>query len=641
MPDWTGAIRSRLSGLSIDPATRGGRRRGAVPACHRALRRARHGRRGAGGGVPHRRRRARLGLAPDRARDGAAAGASSAPPAAEPGFRVGSLWKDLAYGARRLRSDPGFSVVAILSRARHRREHRDLPIARRRPAAHASRVAARGARHRAVADPPTGRTGWFSGRYAQITSLQWDRIRQSTQAFSSVAAWSSQSLNRSSGGEAHYADVLWASGPLFETLGVRPLFGRVLSDADDRVGCASGAAVVSEPFWRQEFGASPAALGRTITLEGHPFEIVGVTPASFFGLDVGRRFEVALPLCAEALFGEKTRTKEPSAWWLAVVGRLKPGWTISRASADLRSISPALFRATVPPNYDAVEAKQYVRFQLEAESASGGFSSLRNRYADPLSLLLGLSGLVLLIALREPRQPHGRPRQRPAARDRGAARSRRLPGTADPTAPRRELGARVRGRARRRRPCAGVEPRARVVPDDSGRASLRGPPSRRPALRLYRRARRGDVPALRTSPGAPGRSHAAARGDEVRRPRNRGKRGARRDPPGSRRLTGVVVARAPRRGAPLRPHAAQSPLARRGLSARSHPRDRRGPRALEDPRRRAKRSQAAAARTAPGDSRRHLGRAGVHRPRERQRLEREHPHRGLELSRGESRTSIG
>ena len=76
----------------------------------------------------------------------------------------------------------------------------------------------------------------------------------------------------------------------------------------------------------------------------------------------------------------------------------KPGWTVARASAQVRAQSPGIFRETVPPAYDAVDKKRYLEFRLEATPASTGLSSLRRQYADPLWLLLGISGLVPLIA---------------------------------------------------------------------------------------------------------------------------------------------------------------------------------------------------------------------------------------------------
>ena len=115
-------------------------------------------------------------------------------------------------------------------------------------------------------------------------------------------------------------------------------------------------------------------------------------------MEVGLSFDVALPTCAEDLLAEKPRTKRRSAWWLAALGRLAPGWTPEKAQTHLAAISKGIFESTLPEDYDATRAKNYLSFQLMARPASTGFSDLREDYSDPLWLLLGISALVLLIA---------------------------------------------------------------------------------------------------------------------------------------------------------------------------------------------------------------------------------------------------
>jgi predicted permease len=116
-------------------------------------------------------------------------------------------------------------------------------------------------------------------------------------------------------------------------------------------------------------------------------------------MEVGRSFDVAVPLCARRVLQPPPPNIDDRAfWWLAAHGRLSPGWTADRATAALTTRSPALFAATVPPGYGADDATAYKAFTLRAEDAAGGFSTLRNRYATPLTLLLGIAGLVLLIA---------------------------------------------------------------------------------------------------------------------------------------------------------------------------------------------------------------------------------------------------
>ena len=93
--------------------------------------------------------------------------------------------------------------------------------------------------------------------------------------------------------------------------------GSVARD-DDRRGCAAPPAVLSYGFWQREYGGSPSAIGRTLTLDGHSFDIVGVTPPQFFGVEVGRAFDVAVPLCAEPFSrGAHSGLDKPDVWFLA------------------------------------------------------------------------------------------------------------------------------------------------------------------------------------------------------------------------------------------------------------------------------------------------------------------------------------
>src|SRR6185436_12133816 len=105
---------------------------------------------------------------------------------------------------------------------------------------------------------------------------------------------------------------------------------------DDRRGCGPRGVVISDGFWRSYFGAQDSAIGAPLTVLGRPFEVIGVTRPEFFGVEVGRRFDIALPLCAAALWGNSL--DERHVWWLRVMGRLKPGWSATAASEHVRAI---------------------------------------------------------------------------------------------------------------------------------------------------------------------------------------------------------------------------------------------------------------------------------------------------------------
>jgi putative ABC transport system permease protein len=309
-----------------------------------------------------------------------------------------TLGQDLRYALRLLRLEPGFFSVAILSLA--------LGIGANTAIFHL--LDAVRLRALPVANPQElvevemnsdHRSGNFSSRRADFTYALWDQLRTHQQAFSGLFAWSAHWFNIAPGGEVHLIQGLYASGDFFRTLGVVPALGRVFSIGDDRPGCGSPAAVLSYSFWQREYGGHASAIGRKILLDRKPFEIVGVAQAGFFGVEVGRTFDVAVPVCAEPLInGENAHTPKRHHWWLAVTGRLKPGWNLAQARAHLDAISSGLFEATVPPNFTPDNVKTYLALKLAAHPGGSGVSDLREDYQDPLLILLGIAALVLVIA---------------------------------------------------------------------------------------------------------------------------------------------------------------------------------------------------------------------------------------------------
>ncbi|MGH9727578.1 MAG: ABC transporter permease [Candidatus Acidiferrales bacterium] len=314
---------------------------------------------------------------------------------------MGELVQDIRYGLRMLGKSPGFAAVAILT----------LALGIGANAAIFQLIDAVRLRTLPVKDPQTlaivhiNKNHWgsgnFNGPYAEFSFPLWQQVEQRQHTFSNIAAWGEGQRNLATGGEVDNARIIWTSGEFFQTLGVQSFLGRLISSADDQTGCAGGVDL-SYAFWQRRYGGSAAVLGKTLTLDGHPFPILGVTPPSFYGVSVGERFDVAIPICAEPIIGGKfsriTGDRPRESWWLSVFGRLKPGSTLSSATAQLSTIMPAALQETIPPQYDANGVKHYLAYKLEARSAANGFSAMREDASDPLWLLLGLSGLVLLIA---------------------------------------------------------------------------------------------------------------------------------------------------------------------------------------------------------------------------------------------------
>jgi putative ABC transport system permease protein len=309
------------------------------------------------------------------------------------------LWSDLRYGIRLLRLNPGFATAAILSLALG--IGANTAIFQLLDAVRLRTLPVRDPQGLALikVDHPHNRTGDFVTRWPTMTYPQFEEIQKVQQGFSAVATWAPESMNLARGGEVHNAQGLWVSGGFFGMLGVQPLMGRLFRESDDYTGCGASSAVVSYSFWQREYGGAADAIGRQLYVDGHSFQIVGVTPPAFYGAEIGRQYDIALPNCAEPLIhGEEAFLTKRSTWWLVIVGRLKPGWSVEKAAAQLRAVSPQVFVATLPSTFSPDDAKTYLGFNLVALPGATGLSDLRDSYENPLWLLLGLAGLVLLIA---------------------------------------------------------------------------------------------------------------------------------------------------------------------------------------------------------------------------------------------------
>jgi predicted permease len=315
-------------------------------------------------------------------------------------FLLETLLRDLRQGARTLARSPGFTIVAMLLltlgigantamfQLLNALALRPLPVA------HPEELV-----EIRLPDEDLDRARGGFARYPALTHPIWEHFRDRQEAFSHVFAWADDAFNLAPSGEVRLARGLWVSGDFFTALGVTPAAGRLLSPSDDRRGCGLPGAVVSYDFWQRELGGDRLLAGRTLTVNGHRVEVLGVAAEGFFGVKVGQTFDVAVPLCSIATMRPQVNVLDSgTTWWLTVMGRLKPGGTAERADAHTRAISPPIFSATLAPNYPAVSVDSYRAFQLTTRLAGGGISTLRETYTRPLRLLLAMTGAVLLMA---------------------------------------------------------------------------------------------------------------------------------------------------------------------------------------------------------------------------------------------------
>ncbi len=305
--------------------------------------------------------------------------------------RVEASMQDLRDAFRALKASPVVSAVAVLSLALGIGANTaifsilDTLVLRTLPVTEPQQLAQLG----------------LGGDNTSLTNPIWEQIREREALVDGAFAWSTARFNLAQGGPAEMIDGVWASGAYFDVMGVPALLGRTFTRDDDRRGGgpAGPVAVISYKYWQQRFGGAADVVGRSMTIERVPFTIIGVTGPQFFGAEVGRTFDVAIPLGAEPIIrGKESALDRRSNWWLSVVVRRKPGQTLDAATAALRGIQPQLREATMPDHYRPEDRKNYLSEPFTLNDASTGQSSLRSRYQAPLTAIMVVVGLVLLIA---------------------------------------------------------------------------------------------------------------------------------------------------------------------------------------------------------------------------------------------------
>lgn len=230
------------------------------------------------------------------------------------------------------------------------------------------------------------------------------RLRQEPGVLSDVFAFSPKEFNFNAGGQAEVVSGQVVSGNYYNALGVSAIAGRTISDADDNPS-ATPVAVLSHRFWTNRFGNDPLVIGKQVNINNVAFTIVGVTPAGFSGTsNVGSAQDVSIPIAWEQqVAGEQSNMVGAGIWWLRLMGRLQPGATVEQAGVALAGP----FQQSVLEHRAGRQARSQTPLRtvdpkdlprLGIDSGSQGEMDARTGFAQPLRLLMGVVGLVLLIA---------------------------------------------------------------------------------------------------------------------------------------------------------------------------------------------------------------------------------------------------
>ena len=245
------------------------------------------------------------------------------------------------------------------------------------------------------------------GRRSRATYQEFVQLQAQATGFTSVMASMSgmdELEARVGGGEPERVTVRLVSGSYFSTLGVPAIAGRTFDARTEPAAGTAPYAVISHQYWQRRFGGGQDAIGRTMTFRGGVVSIVGVMPASFFGETVGDRPDAWIPLAMQPTLspGRNWLRDEPGSvekiMWLHIFGRLAPGVSLERAQASANLV----FQQGLIPYYaslaDADTRTRYLQQHFEATPAATGASAIRGSFAEPLAVMLGAAGLVLLIA---------------------------------------------------------------------------------------------------------------------------------------------------------------------------------------------------------------------------------------------------
>ena len=320
-----------------------------------------------------------------------------------------TLIQDLRFAVRGLRKNPAFSSIAILTLALGIGANtalfsvmnalllRNLPV--------------RDPQHLVVLSDP-GHSGMENGtetgeRFA-FTYHEFEELRDNNQVFSSIFALDSsvieQPVATTDKAEGTQTAISMISGDYFSTLGVQPLMGRTFSAEVDHGRSQFPQAVVSYAFWQQRMHRNPAVIGSKIRVRQTLFDVIGVMPREFTGIAVGEAPEVYVPLTMQqAVVPGLDWLTQPAEsisrrMFLHVVGRLKPGVTLAQANSSINVTFHNLLKVDGDAIADANVRSQITEGHIVARDARQGLSELRKEYTKPLGVLMGLVGLLLLLA---------------------------------------------------------------------------------------------------------------------------------------------------------------------------------------------------------------------------------------------------
>jgi predicted permease len=319
------------------------------------------------------------------------------------------LWRDLRFGARQLLRNPILTCIGITSLALGIGANTavftaakavlfdSLPV----DAPDQLRMLTWVSGHERPVPPVWGDV--WSDESGGLTSNAFsypvfEELRAKRDAVQDFIAFKDVPLTATVDGQSDMINGELITGTGLQSLGIKAALGRTLTLADDTVAGSEPVAVISQGYWVQRFARSQSVIGEHIFLNGVPVTIVGVCGGRFAGLQTGNVSQIFLPLTLQPLVVPRAQNSSvsllnnPQSWWLQILVRLRTDVPEARVQAEL----DAILRQVAMPAL--AHTSDVDRFHLRLEPGARGVDSLRGAYSRPSYVLLGLAGLILLLA---------------------------------------------------------------------------------------------------------------------------------------------------------------------------------------------------------------------------------------------------
>jgi putative ABC transport system permease protein len=311
------------------------------------------------------------------------------------------LLADLRYALRSLRRVPLFTAVAVLSIAFGIGANTavftlvDQVILRKMAVVNPGEIV-----H--VTAAGTEQYGGSIGDGTELSYPMYRDLRDHNPVFSGMLCRASTSLTVGYGGRTEVASGELVSGNFFTLLGLNAAEGRLLNVTDDPVGGGRAVAVLGHDYFRTRFNGDRGIIGRTLIVNGHPFEIVGVVDRQFHGLDLGNPVQVYVPVTMQPKLGPSWLQIEGRRFrWVQVYARLKPGISAAQAQAGVLPLYRSILKQeATDAAFSGASAETKRRFlagELSVNDASRGRSGFFRSVRDPLLILMAVAAGVLLI----------------------------------------------------------------------------------------------------------------------------------------------------------------------------------------------------------------------------------------------------